>query len=159
MVSSWLNELYILWTLCSRQRNNVSYKRAYSIWIRIIFYQTTQGDMICKILERILNKVLFVFLSEKRSISPYQHGFLPRRFCLSNQLAFEEAVTRMMGEGRIVDGDIVDGTDRRNRAHRPILSNTTTSQLGEELPWVFPQWVWHPHPCIQISQGSRGSDR
>ncbi len=23
----------------------------------------------------------------------------------------------------------------------------------------FPRWVWHPYPCIQISQGSRGSDR
>ncbi len=22
----------------------------------------------------------------------------------------------------------------------------------------FPRWVWHPHPCIHISQGPRGSD-
>ncbi len=34
--------------------------------------------------------------------------------------------------------------------------------IGREVPpWDYPfsPWVWHPHPCIQISQGSRGSGR
>ncbi len=42
-------------------------------------------------------------LSDTRPISPHQHGFKPRRSCLPNLLVFEEAVTRMMNEGRAVD--------------------------------------------------------
>ncbi len=41
----------------------------------------------------------------KRTASPHQHGFLPGRSRLSNLLAFEEAVTRMMDEGHTVNFD------------------------------------------------------
>ncbi len=58
---------------------------------------------LCKIFWRVLKKTLLSFLSETWSISPHPHGFLPRRSYLSNLLVFEEAVTRMMEEGRTVD--------------------------------------------------------
>ncbi len=60
-------------------------------------------SLICQIFERILKRALFSFLSDTRSISPYQHGFLPRRSCLSNLLVFEEAVTRMIDKSHTVD--------------------------------------------------------
>ncbi len=60
-------------------------------------------SIICKIFERILKRALLSFLSDTRSISPNQHGFLPRRSCLSKLLVFEEAATSMMDEGHIVD--------------------------------------------------------
>ncbi len=59
--------------------------------------------IICKIFERILKRALLSFLSDKRSISAYQHGVLPRRSCLSNLLVFEGAVTRLIDEGHTVD--------------------------------------------------------
>ncbi len=58
---------------------------------------------LCKRFERVLKKILLSFLSETLSISPHQHGFLNRRYCLSNLLVFEETVMRMMDEGRTVD--------------------------------------------------------
>ncbi len=60
-------------------------------------------SIICKIFERILKWARLSFLSYTLSISSYQYGFLPRRSCLSNLLAFEEAVTRMIDEGHTVD--------------------------------------------------------
>ncbi len=51
---------------------------------------------------------LLPFLSDTRSISPHQHGFLSRRSCLSNLLVFEEVVPRMMDEGHTVDVTYLD---------------------------------------------------
>ncbi len=45
---------------------------------------------------------LFLFLTETRSLSPSQHGFLPRRSCLSNLILQEERVTRLLDEGHTV---------------------------------------------------------
>ncbi len=75
-------------------------------------------SIICKIFERILKRALLSFLSDARSISPYQHGFLPRRSCLSNLLVFEEAVTRMINEGHTVDVIFLD-------LPRPLTPATT----------------------------------
>ncbi len=60
-------------------------------------------SIIFKIFERILKRALLSFLNDTRSISPHQHGLLPRLSCLSNLLVFEEAVTRMVDEGHTVD--------------------------------------------------------
>ncbi len=59
--------------------------------------------LIIKIFEKILKKALLSFLSETMVITPHQHGYLPRRCCLSNLLVFEEAVTGMMDEGHTHD--------------------------------------------------------
>ncbi len=55
---------------------------------------------------------------------------------------------------------LLHGTGRRNGTYRSILRNATISKSGEKFPKIvfFPQWVWHPHPCIYFSQGPRGSD-
>ncbi len=67
------------------------------------YHPVSFNSIICKIFERNLKMALLTFLSDTRSISTHQHGFLPRRSCLSNLLVFEEAVTRMMDEGHAVD--------------------------------------------------------
>ncbi len=65
-------------------------------------------SVMCKILEKLLKKYLLFFLTEKRSISPSQHGFLPRRSCLSNLILQEERVTRLLDEGHTVDLGYLD---------------------------------------------------
>ncbi len=61
------------------------------------------GTSKIKIFERILKRALLSFLSDTRSISSHQHGFLLRRSCLSNLLVFEEVVTHVMDEGHTAD--------------------------------------------------------
>ncbi len=51
-------------------------------------------SVLCKIFETLFKKALLLFLTETRSLSPSQHGFLPRRYCLSNLILQEERVTR-----------------------------------------------------------------
>ncbi len=87
-------------------------------------------SIICKIFERILKRALLSILSDTRSISPHQQGFLPRRSCLSNLLVFEEAVTRMMDEGHTVDViylDFAKAFDSVN--HRFLLAEMSPSIL------------------------------
>ncbi len=43
------------------------------------------------------------FLSERRTISPHGHGFLPRRPCISNLVVSEEVVTQMMDQDHTAD--------------------------------------------------------
>ncbi len=46
-------------------------------------------SVLCKIFEQLLKKALLLFLTETRSLSPSQHGFLPRRSCLPNLILQE----------------------------------------------------------------------
>ncbi len=59
--------------------------------------------VLCEIFEKFLKKALLLFLTETRTFSPSQHGFLPRRPCLSNLILQEERVTRLLDEGHTVD--------------------------------------------------------
>ncbi len=62
-------------------------------------------------------------LTETRSLSPSQHGFLPRRYCLSNLILQEERVTRLLDEGHTVDlvyFDFAEAFDSVN--HRFLLA-------------------------------------
>ncbi len=47
-------------------------------------------SVLCKISEKLLKKALLLFLTETRSLSPSQYGFLPRRSCLSTLILQEE---------------------------------------------------------------------
>ncbi len=87
-----------------------------------------------KIFERIVKKVLLSFLSDARSISPHQHGFLPRRPCLSNLLVFEEAMTHKMGEGHTVDAIYLDFANSIASVNRQfILAKMKFFGLGDVI--------------------------
>ncbi len=77
-------------------------------------------------------------LFETRTIWPHQHDFLHRRSCPSNLLAFEEAVTHMMGEGHTVDVmylDVAKATDSVN--HRFLLAKMQFFGLGDAVVrWI-----------------------
>ncbi len=96
LLISWLNPIYMAMPN--------TYKSYPGEWLVASNYRSVRPDsIICQIYETNLKKAHLSFLSEALSISPHQHGFLPRRSCLSNLLVFEEVVTRMMDEGHAVD--------------------------------------------------------
>ncbi len=93
----------------------------------------SRTSIICNIFERILKGALLSFISDTRSISPYQHGFLSRRSCLSNLLVFEEAVTRMIDEGHTVDVIYLDFSKAfdsvNHRFHLAKMRSSVTVEL------------------------------
>ncbi len=102
------------------------------------YHPLSLTTLVCNIFERILKRALLSFLSDTRSISPYQHGFLPRRSYLFNLLVFEEAVTRMIDEGHTVDVTylhFVKVFDYDNR--RLLLAKMKSFGLGD----VVVRWI------------------
>ncbi len=63
------------------------------------YHPVSHTYIIYKIFDKYLKKAFLSFLSEARTISLHQHGFLPYRSCLYSLLVFEETVTRIMDEG------------------------------------------------------------
>ncbi len=72
-------------------------------------------------------------LTETRSLSPSQHGFLPRRSCLSNLILQEERVTRLLDEGHTVD--FAKAFNSVN--HRFLLAKLKASGIDGAVPnWI-----------------------
>ncbi len=53
----------------------------------------------CKILESILKQSTMCHLPKTEALSKSQHGFLPKKSCLTNLLTMEEKVTKIMDSG------------------------------------------------------------
>ncbi len=90
------------------------------------------------IFEKLLKKALLLFLTETRSLSPSQHGFLPRRSFLveSNLILQKERVTRLLDEGHTVDLVYLDfAFDPVN--HRILLAKLNSHGIdGAVLNWI-----------------------
>ncbi|XP_014770511.1 uncharacterized protein LOC106869323 [Octopus bimaculoides] len=64
-------------------------------------------SILCKVMETIVKKSLMNHILTSNAIPDSQHGFLPRRFCLTN---LEEWITRTMDEKDSVDVVFLDFT-------------------------------------------------
>ncbi len=82
--------------------------------------------------------LLLLFLTETRSLSPSQHGFLPRQSRLSNLILQEERVTRLLDEGHTVDLVYLDFAKTFDSVnHRFLLAKLKASGIdGAVLNWI-----------------------
>ncbi len=72
-----------------------------------------------------------MFLTETRSLSPSQHGFLPRRSCVFNLILQEERVTRLL-DGQIMYLVYLDSVN-----YRFLLAKLKYSGVGGvALNWI-----------------------
>ena len=60
-------------------------------------------SVVCKVMESIIKDALLKKTQEANFISRFQHGFLPKRSCLTNLLETFEAWTGLLDEGFAVD--------------------------------------------------------
>ena len=61
------------------------------------------SSVVCKVMESIIKDALLKKTQEANFISRFQHGFLPKRSCLTNLLETFEAWTGLLDEGFAVD--------------------------------------------------------
>ena len=60
-------------------------------------------SVVCKLMERLIKDALMEHVMTNGLLRQTQHGFIPRKSCLSNLLQFYEEVTRMVDTGVPVD--------------------------------------------------------
>lgn len=63
---------------------------------------------ICKIFERIIHQKILSYLKENDLLAPSQHGFLPRKSCLTAHLECFEEITDLLDSGKPVDMIYID---------------------------------------------------
>ncbi len=80
-------QLFVLY-LQKTNREDASYYRPVSL-----------TSIVCNIMESILKTSMMDHLIQTAAISDAQHGFVPRRSCLTNLLLTEQWVTELMGGG------------------------------------------------------------
>ncbi len=85
------------------------------------YHPVSLTSVLCKMFEILLEKALFLFLTETRSLSPSQHGFLPPQSRLSNLIRQEERVTHLLDEGHTVDLVYLDFAKAFDSVNRRLL--------------------------------------
>ncbi len=60
-------------------------------------------SVVCVILERIVEANILPYLKKASILSGAQHGFMPRRSCLTNLIVAEELIKGMTDQGEPVD--------------------------------------------------------
>ena len=76
----------------------------------------------CKILERIIRRLILDHLVLNDLVSPNQHGFLPNRSCVTNLLLFMDSLTEARDSGQITDAIFFDFSKAFDRVpHAPLL--------------------------------------
>ncbi len=91
---------------------------------------------LCKVMEGLIKQRLYDHL--RGSLSPQQHGFIPRRSCLSNLLAAEETVTSFLDNGVPVDMLFLDFAKAFDCVdHRFLLAKLTSFGVAQSvIKWI-----------------------
>ncbi len=86
----------------------------------------------------MFKKSLVLFLTETRSLSPSQHGFLPCRPCLSKIILLADRVNRLLDEGHMVDLIYLNFAKAFDSvSHRFLLVKLKASGIdGAVLNWI-----------------------
>ena len=93
---------------------------------------------ICKVMEKFVKRAVMAHLKEVDALSANQHGFLPRRSCLTNLLEPEERITRLMDAKEPVDVVFIDFAKAFDSVnHRLLLHKLTAYNLHSNvIAWI-----------------------
>ena len=62
----------------------------------------------CKIFERIIKREILSHLRDNSLLTPFQHGFLPGRSCITNMLTVMDSLTQAYDDGKISHAIFID---------------------------------------------------
>jgi hypothetical protein len=95
-------------------------------------------SVISKTMEAIIKDMICTHLQALDLVSNSQHGFVPKRSCLSNLLVAENTITKLMDEGSSVDIVFIDFSKAFDRVnHRMLLHKLFAYGLhANMLNWI-----------------------
>ena len=92
----------------------------------------------CKILERLIKRVMLSHLLSNGLLSRSQHGFLPGRSCITNLILFEDSLMDAYDRGVLTDAVFFDFSKAFDRVpHGPLLHKLQAYGIGR----VLCQWI------------------
>jgi len=95
-------------------------------------------SVLCKVMEGLVREVMMQFLVTNRLLAPEQHGFIPRKACVTNLLETIESVTAELSNGRPVDLIYLDFAKAFDTVpHKRLLLKLKAYGIDENLcAWV-----------------------
>ena len=95
-------------------------------------------SVVCKVMESILKDKIMAFIIDNNLLKMSQHGFMPKRSCLTNLLEFFEIVTKSVDEGNPVDIIYFDFSKAFDTVpHIRLLKKLESFGIcGKVLKWV-----------------------
>ena len=95
-------------------------------------------SQVCKVLERLIRKIIMAHLTAINAVSDHQHGFLPRKSCQTNMLESFEEWTRVLDGGDSLDIIFLDYQKAFDRVphRRLILKLHGYGIQGKLLNWI-----------------------
>ena len=95
-------------------------------------------SIVCKILESLLRDAIMNHLAEHDLIRCSQHGFMPRRSCLTNLLEYLEEVTKLIDAGHRVDIMYLDFSRAFDKVphHRLLLKVRSLGVTDKIAAWI-----------------------
>jgi hypothetical protein len=99
-------------------------------------------SIICRLMESILRDVILDHLKLHNLIRPSQHGFMPKRSCVTNLLEFLEDITRLLDEGHSIDLVYLDFAKAFDKVpHARLLSKVKAHGIcGNIANWIE-EWL------------------
>lgn len=95
-------------------------------------------SIICKLMETLIKNCVLDFLLCNKLLRASQHGFLPKKSCLSNLLEFLETITKVMDEGDPVDVLYLDFSKAFDKVpHKRLVQKLGSMNIkGNILNWI-----------------------
>ena len=95
-------------------------------------------SVICRVLESLIRDVIVDHLVRHKLLYNTQHGFVPRRSCLTNLLEYLEEMTRLVDEGHNVDVIYLDFAKAFDKvAHARLMAKCRALGIvGDIANWI-----------------------
>ena len=98
--------------------------------------------VLCKVMESIIKDAVMEHLSSNNLIKSTQHGFMPRRSCLTNMLEYLEELTKLVDKGHSVDVVYLDFAKAFDKVPHLRLAQKCEGHgiQGKVLDWIV-EWL------------------
>ena len=98
----------------------------------------TLTSLLCRMLEKLIKKDIMKHLLENELLIKEQHGFVPRRSCMTNLLCTLDAITELFDQGNAVDEIFLDFQKAFDKVpHQRLLYKVEKMGIsGNVLNWI-----------------------
>ena len=99
-------------------------------------------SIICKVMETLIKDHMMDFLLRYNLLRVSQHGFLPKKSCLSNLLEFLEVITKVMDDGDPVDILYLDFSKAFDKVpHKRLICKLEAMNIRGNIRTWIENWL------------------